>query len=311
MFLTCKFQGKTDPPTRGMSDDIEAKFFNQLCSERMLSQHTVSTYKNSIKTFLRWRKYGSILDATGREIQDFIIEMQKTRSKKTIRNYVSALRTFFSFAMERKLIAEDPTSELILPKLQKLLPKILTASQITKLLNAPLGALQLGKITRRIALRDAMIFELFYGAGLRISELRKIKISDIDWQNRVLRVSGKGNKERICPFTEAALAAIREYKVQFLSEADTHLLTHDHGHVLSVRDMQYRMKFYLRFCELPTDLSPHTIRHAYATHLLNEGADLRLVQELLGHKSPETTQIYTHVDSKHIQSVHQRCHPRG
>ncbi|MDR3274164.1 MAG: tyrosine-type recombinase/integrase [Puniceicoccales bacterium] len=287
------------------------KFFSQLHSERMLSQHTIDAYRNALKIFSRWRKSDSILGATQREIQDFIIEMQKTRSRTTIHNYVSALRAFFTFAVGEKLADPNPTSELILPKLKKLLPKILTLSQIAELLNAPTKALQLGHISPKIALRDAMILELFYGAGLRIGELQNIKIRDIDFQNRALKVLGKGSKERICPFTEAASMAINRYGSQFLSDTDAYLLAHGGGKVLSIRDIQYRMKFYLKLCGLPSDLSPHTIRHAYATHLLNNGANLRLVQELLGHASLETTQIYTHIDSEHIKNIHRHCHPHA
>jgi integrase/recombinase XerC len=294
-----------------MGDAAEVKFFNQLRSERMLSRHTVSTYRNALKAFSRWRKSGAILVATQREIQDFAIEMQRTRSRATVHNYASALRAFFAFAAGEKLIAQNPTSELILPKLQKLLPKILTLSQITKLLNAPPKAFQLGHVSRVIALRDSMILELLYGAGLRMGELRTIKIGDIDFQNRTLKVLGKGGKERICPFTKAALEAIDRYKSQFTLGADAYLLSYGDGKILSARNVQYRVKFYLKFCGLPCDLSPHTIRHAYATHLLNKGADLRLVQELLGHASLETTQIYTHVDSEHIKNVHCHCHPRA
>jgi integrase/recombinase XerC len=294
-----------------VSNAAKAKFFDQLRSERMLSGHTIATYGNAIKIFSRWRKSDEVLDATQREIQDFIIEMQRTKSRATTHNYASALRTFFAFATGEKLIAKNPAAELILPKLQKLLPKILTLAQITELLNAPLKALQLGRVSPKVALRDLMILELFYGAGLRIGELRMIKIGDIDFQNRTLKVLGKGSKERICPFTEAALKAIDGYKSQFASGTEAYLLSHGNGKILSVRNMQYRVKFYLKLCGLPSDLSPHTIRHAYATHLLNNGADLRLVQELLGHASLETTQIYTHVDSEHIKNVHRHCHPHA
>ncbi|MDR1255401.1 MAG: tyrosine-type recombinase/integrase [Puniceicoccales bacterium] len=294
-----------------MGDGAEVEFFNQLSSERRLSPHTIRTYQNALKIFSRWLEFGSILSATGREIQDFIIEMQKTRSRTTIHNYVSALRTFFTFAVGEKFIAKNPTAELILPKLKKILPKIFTLSQIIELLHAPDKALQLGRISHKIALRDRMILELFYGAGLRIGELQSIKIRDIDFQNCALKVLGKGGKERMCPFTEAALQAISSYRAQFLSGEDGYLLSRGDGKVLSIRDIQYRMKFYLQLCGLPADLSPHTIRHAYATHLLNNGADLRLVQELLGHASIQTTQIYTHVDSEHIKSIHRHCHPHG
>lgn len=294
-----------------MDRDCETKFFKKLTNERILSSHTISTYGNALKMFKIWRKKDNILSASHREIQDFIIEMQKTHSRATIHNYISALRTFFSFAMAEHIITQSPTDDLVLPKLQKLLPKILTVSQIKELIQAPFQAFKLELVSQKIALRDSMIIELFYGAGIRISELQKIKLSDIDFSNRVIKILGKGNKERICPFSEAAEKAINIYKDCFLTSSDSFLFYHDGEKLLSIRDIQYRIKFYLKFCGLPLDLSPHTIRHAYATHLLNAGADLRLVQELLGHANLETTQIYTHIDSAHIKNIHKHCHPHG
>ncbi len=291
--------------------DYESQFFDQLSSERALSNHTIATYRNALKMFKNWRKKNNLLDVSTREIQDFIIEMQKTHSRTTIHNYISALRTFFKFAVREHFVSSAPTDELALPKLEKLLPKILTITQIKMLIQAPMRALQAGLITRNIALRDSMIIELFYGTGMRISELQKILLSDIDFSNRTIKVLGKGNKERICPFSLATEQAILRYRDEYPLAMDDYLLKRDHKAVLSIREIQYRIKFYLKFCGLPTDLSPHTIRHAYATHLLNAGADLRLVQELLGHANMETTQIYTHVDSAHIKNVYLHCHPHA
>ncbi len=291
--------------------DCEIKFIHQLNDERMLSQHTISTYQNALKVFKKWKNTDNILNTTSRDIQDFIIEMQKIRSRTTIHNYVSALRTFFNFAVRENIISQNPATELSLPKLQKLLPKILTKNQIKQLLQAPFQALKLELISSKIAFRDSMIIELFYGTGMRISEVQKIKLSDIDFTNRVIKVLGKGSKERICPFSISTEKAIKTYIEKYLPTSSKFLLTEKSEKLLSIRNIQYRMKYYLKLCGLPIDLSPHTIRHAYATHLLNAGADLRLVQELLGHANLETTQIYTHVDSKHIQNIYQHCHPHG
>ncbi len=300
---------KRQPANKKM--DYEVQFFNQLSSERALSNHTIATYRNALKVFKTWRKKADLLDSSMREVQDFIIEMQRTRSRTTIHNYISALRTFFRFAVRERLIQQSPTDGLILPKLQKLLPKILTITQIKALINAPMQALQSELVTQYIALRDSMIIELFYGTGMRISELQRIRLSDIDFSNRTVRVLGKGSKERICPFSLAAEQAIMRYREICSLSPDDYLLAHGRGAVLSIREIQYRIKFYLKFCGLPLDLSPHTIRHAYATHLLNAGADLRLVQELLGHANLETTQIYTHVDSTHMKNVYLHCHPHA
>lgn len=289
----------------------EEQFFDQLRNERVLSEHTISTYKNALKMFKKWKKNDDLLSISTRDIQDFIIEMQKTHTRTTIHNYISALRTFFRFAEREHLVANNPAHDIVLPKLQKLLPKILTLNQIKSLIQSPTRALDAGLITHSIALRDKMIIELFYGTGMRISEVQKIKFNDIDFSTRTIKVLGKGSKERICPFCEATERAILCYREHdTISRSTDFLLEHD-GKVLSIREIQYRIKFYLKFCGLPSDLSPHTIRHAYATHLLNAGADLRLVQELLGHASLETTQIYTHIDSAHIKDVYRHCHPHA
>jgi integrase/recombinase XerC len=192
------------------------------------------------------------------------------------------------------------------------LPKIFTLSQIKELLAAPMAALSSGRISLEMALRDSMILELFYGAGLRISELRNVKSSDIDFDSRTVKVVGKRGKERVCPFSAAARDAIKKYlnstpRKNFSNEKLLH-----HGKILlTTREIQYRSKFYLQLAGLPMDLSPHKIRHSYATHMLNAGADLRLLQELLGHVNLSTTQIYTHVDSARMKNVHENFHPRA
>lgn len=279
----------------------------------MYSVATVSTYKNAINSFFRW-KFGEndsdISSVTQRDIQDFIIEKQRNHKRTSLHTYAAALRSLFGFLKKSNVITSDPTIDVKTPKLEKILPKFLTISQIKLLLGAPMRALHDGKISREIALRDSMILELFYGAGIRISELRNITIEDIDFDNKVLKVLGKRKKERICPFSMAASNAIKCYILEKNKTLKDKLFDHD-GKILTARNIQYRLKFYLAYSGLPSDISPHKIRHSYATHLLNAGADLRLLQELLGHENLSTTQIYTHVDSAHMKDIYNGCHPRA
>jgi integrase/recombinase XerC len=288
-------------------------YFNYLRSERRFSPATVATYGNGINAFLTW-KFGKnaaeFSTVSARDLQDFIVEKRKGRSRSTIHCYASALRSLFLFLTENGRIGSNPASELITPKLEKRLPKIFTISQIKTLLAAPSLAFGQGKISEGIAVRDGMILELLYGAGLRIGEVRNVKIGDIDCCRCVLRVVGKGGKERLCPFSRAAGAAIDRYLSVSRPQPVGRLLERN-GKLLSAREIQYRLKFYLRLTGLPIDLSPHKIRHSYATHLLNAGADLRLLQELLGHANLSTTQVYTHIDSARMKAVHKNCHPRA
>jgi integrase/recombinase XerC len=289
------------------------QYYEYIRSERRFSPDTLATYKNAIDVFIGWKFRNGDVDfstVSHRDLQDFIIEEQRNRKRTTVHNHISALRSLFGFLFENKHLEANPSLELITPKLEKTLPKIFTLSQIKNLLSAPMVALNNSKISRQIALRDAMILELFYGAGLRISELRNIGIGDIDFDSCVLKVLGKRNKERICPFPMAAGNAIKQYLSTCATPLQKQLFEHN-GKLLTVREIQYRLKFYLRVMGLPMDLSPHKIRHSYATHLLNAGADLRLLQELLGHSNLSTTQVYTHIDSSRMKSVHQSCHPRA
>ncbi|MDR1401738.1 MAG: tyrosine-type recombinase/integrase [Puniceicoccales bacterium] len=289
-----------------------SRYYDYIRSECRFSPATVATYRNAINVFMKWKFHGEVdfSKVSHRDLQDFIIEEQRRHRRTTVHNYTSALRSLFNFLFANGKISSNPSIDLLTPKLEKTLPKIFTLSQIKELLAAPMRACGEEKISREMALRDAMILELFYGAGLRISELRNIEIGAIDFTNRTLKVLGKRSKERICPFPMATSEIIKQYLGVRKNQLTGKLFEHD-GKLLTPREMQYRLKFYLRFSGLPMDLSPHKIRHSYATHLLNAGADLRLLQELLGHSSLSTTQVYTHIDSARMKNIHEACHPRA
>ena len=294
-------------------DVILSSYYSYLSTECHYSDATTRTYANAISRFVKWRFKKENCDfskISHQNLQDFIIEWQRNHKRTTVHNYVSALRSLFKFLFDNGEISSDPAVNLITPKLGKSLPKLFTISQIKILLSAPALALQNKRISKDIAMRDTMILELFYASGLRISELINLKLGDVDFSNRILKVKGKGNKERICPFSKAAEDAMRRYlEDKSLAPGDEILKKEDS--VLTAREVQYRLKFYLQYTALPMDLSPHKIRHSFATHLLGAGADLRLLQELLGHSNLSTTQIYTHVDSNILKQVHQNCHPRA
>ncbi|MDR3144037.1 MAG: tyrosine-type recombinase/integrase [Puniceicoccales bacterium] len=297
----------------GIGREHLAQYYDFIASERRFSQATLATYGNAIDVFIDWKFGDGVVDFAGvsrRDLQDFIIEEQRRCKRTTVRNHASALRSLFRFLFENKKIPMDPSLHLVTPKLERRLPKIFTISQIKELLSAPEAAFARGEISREIALRDRMIFELFYGAGLRIGELRNIEIDAVDLAGCSLKVLGKRGKERLCPFSLAAKDAIEKYLAIRPHPSGSKLLEHG-GKLLTAREIQYRLKFYLKFAALPADLSPHKIRHSFGTHMLNAGADLRLLQELLGHSSLSATQVYTRVDSSRMKNVHRNFHPRA
>jgi integrase/recombinase XerC len=293
-------------------------FVDYLESERRLSRYTVRNYRGAVEDFLRWLEgeaAGEALDCLPpRRIRGFLIEAQHRYSKRTLHNHVSGLRTFYRYWIRRKRLTTNPFSGITLPKLDRPLPKFLTEKQLRRLLDGPMQLLDNGSVSAFRAWRDRLMMELLYGGGLRVSELTDLNYGAIDWSDGVARVLGKGKKERLCPLGAVALACLRKFKAEFASKTgyeDPILLTNNGKNRLYPRQAQLILKHYLVLAELPVDISPHKIRHSYATHLLNNGADLRLVQELLGHANLSTTQIYTHVSVGRLQEIYRKAHPRA
>ncbi len=294
-------------------------FVAYLHSERRLSRYTVRNYRSAVEDFLRWlvEESGGEPDPANippRRVRGFLIEAQRRFSKRTLHNHVSALRTFYRYWIKRKSITVNPFTGINLPKLDRPLPKFLTERQIRTLLDGPMRLLENETISPFRAWRDRLIMELLYGGGLRVSELVSLSYGNIDLSNGVARVMGKGKKERLCPLGTVALACLRKFNSEFAPATgyeDAVLLTNDGKRRLYTRQVQLILKRYLALAELPMDISPHKIRHSYATHLLNNGADLRLVQELLGHVNISTTQIYTHVSVGRLREVYRKAHPRA
>jgi integrase/recombinase XerC len=291
-----------------------------LAKERRYSAYTVRNYRQAFEDFYRWLVSPQVgLWARGfdaletRDMRDFVIEAQRRFDRRTLHNHASGLRTFFKFWMHRGRLKRNPLLEVPLPKLEKRLPKFLTEEQMKLLLAGPQRLLESGGIDAHSAWRDRLAMELLYGGGLRVSELVALEYGAIDEQSGVARVLGKGQKERLCPIGQVALAVLKKFRDEFAVKRGPRdrVLVNPSGRPMTVREVQLMLKRYLALAGLPMDLTPHKVRHSYATHLLNAGADLRLVQELLGHSQLATTQLYTHVSMARLRDIYAKAHPRA
>jgi integrase/recombinase XerC len=293
-------------------------FLSHLEKERRLSTYTVRNYKQAIRDFSIWMKANTRWDGewenlSSTQLKRFLIERQGSHSRRTIHNHFSALKTYSKFLKRRKLIKKNPFTGIVLPKLDKPLPKFLTEKQMSLLLEGPMKLLENESIEPFFAWRDRLVLELLYGAGLRVSELAGLNYGAIDFQPGVARVMGKGNKERLCPLGTNAMEVLRKFKQEFTTNTgySEPVVLGNKKLRIRVRQVQLLIKKYLALADLPMDLTPHKIRHSFATHLLDHGADLRLVQDLLGHSSLSTTQIYTHVSLGRLKDAHSKAHPRA
>jgi integrase/recombinase XerC len=227
----------------------------------------------------------------------------KNLKPRTLARKISCLRTFFRFLCREGYLKSNPSALLLTPKLDKRLPEFLTEEEMLKLLNAPAKDNPAG-------LRDRAILETLYSTGMRIGELVGLDTEDVDFISGVVKVRGKGKKERLLPIGEKALSALREY-VDKRKKQTKELLLNKNGTRLTDRGVRDIMEKYIRRISLKENISPHTLRHSFATHLLNRGADLRSVQELLGHVNLSTTQIYTHLSTERLKNIYDKAHPRA
>lgn len=295
-------------------------FAAYLADERRYSPYTVRNYRQAFEDLYRWLADPSValwergFDAIqSRDIRDFVIEAQRRFDRRTLHNHASGLRTFFKFWIKRGRLRRNPLLDVPLPKLEKRLPKFLTEAQMKLLLEGPERLRENGGVTPHTACRDRLAMELLYGGGLRVSELVALEYGAIDLESGVAKVLGKGRKERLCPLGAVALAVLRRFRAEFAQATGPRdrVLVNASGRPMSVREVQRMLKGYLALAGLPMDLTPHKLRHSYATHLLNAGADLRLVQELLGHSQLATTQLYTHVSMARLREIYAKAHPRA
>ncbi len=286
-------------------------FLEHLEVERNSSPRTVANYRHALSLFHEREGTPTWRECEADHFRAFLFElMKKNAARATVRLHFAALRSFYRFLMERHGLARNPLKEVQLPKAEKKLPLLLTPKQIDELLSAPLKVEPEGQAPRWMPARDVAVMELFYSSGLRLAELTGLDVKDVDPYSESVRVLGKGRKERICPVGAPALAAIQKYRHEARVEAGP-LFINKSRRRISTRSIWLLLKRYLRHTSIPISLSPHKLRHSFATHLLDAGADLRSVQSLLGHASLSTTQIYTHVTVERLKKAYNAAHPRA
>jgi len=274
------------------------------------SPATVRAYVGDIGQFLKWCEENAIEgpdQVTKRHLRAYLVSMTERGDERTsLSRRRASLKTYFAWLVERAVLASDPTHRLSAPKPASTLPKLVVRAQLDSLLDADWGS-------DAVALRDRAVCEVLYGAGLRVSELCGLTTNSIDFRKGLVRVLGKGRKERIVPLHDTALEAVKNWMTHGRSEMMgeqspvDRLFFNRRGNALGDRDVRR----ILDARSAQGHVHPHALRHTYATHLLEGGADLRIVQELLGHESLTTTQIYTHVSKSRLQKVHHQTHPRG
>ncbi|MFU8849022.1 MAG: tyrosine recombinase XerC [Opitutales bacterium] len=292
-------------------------FIAYLRLERRVSDYTVRNYSAAVAHFAGWLEdSGKWQDdfAAVRPIivRSFLVEQGRHIGRRTLHNHVSGLRAFYRYLREQGAVEANPFTGVTLPKLEKPLPKFLSEAQMTQLLNAPILLWKDGRIGEFEAFRDSLILELLYGGGLRVSELCGLKHGQVDTGSGVARVFGKGRKERLCPLGPVATQCLNTFVQRFglSAEMDTFVICRRDGKPMQPREIQKLLKTHLVAAGLPLDMTPHKLRHSFATHMLDHGADLRAVQELLGHANLSTTQVYTHVSVARLKEAHKQAHPR-
>lgn len=288
-------------------------FLNDLWLEKGLSDNTISAYRLDLQALSNWlmKQNLSFVTVDNIDLQGFLGErLQKGYKATSSARMLSAIRKLFQYLYREKYRTDDPASLLTSPKLPSRLPKYLSEQQVGDLLNAPM-------ISEPIELRDKAMLELLYATGLRVTELVSLTADNISLNQGVIRVIGKGDKERLVPMGEEATYWLKEYIVNarpllLKGKSADILFPSRRGQKMTRQTFWHRIKHYALIAHIDQDsLSPHVLRHAFATHLVNHGADLRVVQMLLGHSDLSTTQIYTHVAKERLKKLHQNFHPRG
>ena len=294
-------------------DVIIERFLDAMWMERGLSENTLSSYRNDLTKLLRWLKQESrnVMSVSVDDLQRYQQWLFDKDYKQTSRaRMVSAIRRLFQYLHREKMRDDDPSVMLVTPKLPKRLPKDLSEAQVDALLEAP-------DVNDPIELRDKAMLELLYATGLRVTELVTLTMENISLRQGVVRITGKGDKERLVPMGENAVDWIEQFietgRPQLLGEKSSDVLFPSRrARQMTRQTFWHRIKHYAVLAGIDADtLSPHVMRHAFATHLLNYGADLRVVQMLLGHSDLSTTQIYTHVATERLKQLHQTHHPRA
>lgn len=290
-----------------------AAFFEFMATERTASPRTLVNYRLALRAFLEWKaeRAGGWRDFTADDFRDYLFALMKQGLKRsTVRLRFAALRSFYKHLVLRRGLARNPLADVQLPKPQRKLPVTLTRAQVDELMELPLRLPLPKRSPPWLPARDAAILETFYSCGLRVSELIGLDVKDVDFTGESVRVRGKGAKERIVPLGGPAVAAIQRYRREAVI-TNGPLFLSVRKRRITQQAVDLLLRKYIKHSSIPFAISPHKLRHSFATHLLDAGADLRSVQALLGHASLSTTQLYTHVTRERLKQAYDTAHPRA
>ncbi|MDB3914987.1 site-specific tyrosine recombinase XerD [Gammaproteobacteria bacterium] len=289
-------------------DHLIESFLDSLYIEKGLSQNTVQSYKNDISSFAAWVEKSPdipLAKTTKSNINQYIAHLFKSGLKSSsVNRKISTIKSFFIFLLKKKHILLSPVEDIDMVRQEKYLPVSMSEKEVELLLKSP-------NLDSFIGRRDRAMIEMLYATGMRISELINLKITDVDCNRLVAKVMGKGSKERLIPYGEIAADHLNIYLQDRKDINSNEIFLSNRGKKITRGAFWNRIKLYLKKENLKESISPHTLRHAFATHLLNRGADLRSVQILLGHSDLSTTQIYTHIAKKRLGEILKKHHPRG
>ena len=293
-----------------MNTELIDQFIDYYWLSTGASKNTLAAYRSDLKIFNKWLAGKSFISVNSKHIQDYFSDRQKNNiSSSTQARILTCLHSFYQYLLANQLIKKDPTEQLSQPKLEKKLPVFLNIQEVEKLLEAPSSSSLFGQ-------RDRAMLELLYSCGLRVSELINLSYHNINLKEEFIRIHGKGNKERVLPMGEMAIDYLMKYETNARpmllknGQSDSYFLS-NRGSAMSRQNFFYIIKAYANQVGIDKPLSPHSLRHAFATHLVQKGADLRSVQLMLGHSDISSTQLYTHIQNAQLKAQHAKHHPRG
>ena len=293
-----------------MNTELIDQFIDYYWLSTGASKNTLAAYRSDLKIFSKWLAGKSFISVNSKHIQDYFSERQKNNiGSSTQARILTCLHSFYQYLLTNQLISKDPTEQLSQPKLERKLPVFLNIQEVEKLLEAPSSSSLFGQ-------RDRAMLELLYSCGLRVSELINLSYHNINLKEEFIRIFGKGNKERVLPMGEMAIDYLMKYETNARpvllknGQSDSYFLS-NRGRAMSRQNFFYIIKAYANQVGIDKPLSPHSLRHAFATHLVQKGADLRSVQLMLGHSDISSTQLYTQIQNAQLKAQHSKHHPRG
>ena len=293
-----------------MNNDLIDQFIDFYWLTTGASKNTLSAYRSDLKIFSKWLNDNLLIDVDKKQIQDYFSYRKDSNiSASTQSRMLTCLHSFYQYLADKHNLKFDPTEQLDYPKLEKKLPVFLNVQEVERLLEAPSSKSLIGQ-------RDRAMLELLYSCGLRVSELINLSYHNINLKDEFIRIHGKGNKERLLPMGEIAIDYLTKYELNSRptllknGQSDSYFLS-NRGRAMSRQNFFYIIKDYASKAGIDKPLSPHSLRHAFATHLVQKGADLRSVQLMLGHSDISSTQLYTHIQNAQLKTQHQKHHPRG